>query len=373
MKRALLIVIAVLAAGRGMSAGQEAGKTFEPISEGGGIQVYLKMDFDKGDNPFTNEANGEVALESRADYAVSGRSLHVKRAKPGGYFGGRTSKLAVKGTRGLNIAFCVRARGMEKLSLNFYDSLKKDNTTPTSPAHVRDDQWRTVVFAVEDFHFNSDPPQRKVKANTRHTTLFFHGREQQGKSGEYWIDKFIIYRGVDTQAPERPGGLKGAAGRDGKVELSWREAEDNAFAAMYSIYRQADGGRWEKIGESIQPRYTDVLPKAGRYAYRVAAADYDGNVSKPSKAAVVRARAGGEAEEPSVQVADRMKYADNVRRIHAAGAGRVRHDVFLFAGDSITAADAYTHTLGQWLARGITVRRGVGQMRTGYGKAKIQE
>jgi hypothetical protein len=74
---------------------------------------------------------------------------------------------------------------------------------------------------------------------------------------------------------------------------------------------------------------------------------------------------------PTVQQTDRAGYAANVRKIHAAGAGKVRQDVFLFAGDSITAADAYTHVLGQWLARGITVRQGVGQMQTGYGKSQI--
>lgn len=373
MKRSVLIAVAVLTAALWPSAAQEAEKSFEPISEGGGIKVHLRMDFDEGDNPFIDEANGKVALESRTDLAVSGRSLHVRRAKAGGYFGGRARRVAVKGTRGLNIAFCLRAKGMESVSLNLYDALAKDNTTPTSPARVQDDQWRVVVFAVEDFHHNSQPPQRKVPANTEHTGMFFHGSEQQGKSGEYWIDKFIIYRGVDTQAPEAPAAVKAEAGQDGKVELTWAEAKDNAFAAAYSIYRKPDGGTWAKVGESVPTRYVDTVPAAGKYAYRICAADYDNNVSRPSADVAVRVEAGGKAEKASVQAADRSLYADNVRRIHAAGAGKVRHDVFLFAGDSITAADAYTHTLGQWLGRGITVRRGVGQMRTDYGKAQIGE
>ena len=181
--RFVKLIAVVLAAGCGLSPAQEGAEKTpgEPIFEGGGIQVYVKMDFDEGGNPFSNEANGQVALASRADYVVSGRSLHIRRAKPGGYFGGRTSKLLVKGTRGLNIAFCVRAKGMEHVSLNFYDALQKDNTTPASPARTWDERWRTVVFAVEDFHFNSDPSQRKVKANTKHTSMFFHGRERQGE------------------------------------------------------------------------------------------------------------------------------------------------------------------------------------------------
>ncbi len=374
MKRTLVVVTAALAIGWGVARGQEAPeKPFgKPISQGGGIQVYAKVSFDEGDNPFINEASGEASLESRPDYVVSGRSLHVRRAKPGGYFGARINKIEVAGTPGLNIAFCVRANEMQNVSLNFYDSLQRDNTTPTSPARVQDDQWRTVVYAVEDFHFNSDPPQKKVKAQTRHTNLFFHGPEQPGATGEYWIDKFIIYRGVDNQPPEPPGGLKAKAGENGQVELSWQEARDNAFAATYSIHRKS-GGDWTKVGESVPTRCVDVVPAAGTYAYCVTAADYDNNVSKPSEQVSVKVNSAGKAPQLSVQAADRQGYAENARKIHAAGAGKVRHDVFLFAGDSITAADAYTHRLGEWLARGITVRQGVGQMRTDYGKAKIQE
>ncbi|HET6426969.1 MAG TPA: SGNH/GDSL hydrolase family protein, partial [Phycisphaerae bacterium] len=110
--------------------------------------------------------------------------------------------------------------------------------------------------------------------------------------------------------------------------------------------------------------------------YRVTAADYDNNVSKPSKAVKIAGGPVSGAQAPPAltdQVRDRLAYADNVRKIHAAGKGKVRHDVFLFAGDSITAADAYTFTLGRWLARGITVRRGVGQMRTDFGKNNIDK
>jgi lysophospholipase L1-like esterase len=46
--------------------------------------------------------------------------------------------------------------------------------------------------------------------------------------------------------------------------------------------------------------------------------------------------------------------------------------VFLFAGDSLTAATVYTQTLGSWLARGLTVRQGVGTVTTEYGAANIK-
>ncbi|KKM03640.1 hypothetical protein LCGC14_1772410 [marine sediment metagenome] len=368
-----VVMTAAIALAALTATGQEA--SFEPISKGGGIEVYAKMDFDSGANPFTNQGKGVAALESRAEFVVSGRSLHVKRAEATGYFGARTTKIAVKGTRGLNIAFCVRTKGMQTISLNLYDALKRDNTTPTSPARTPDEQWRTVVFAVEDFHHNSDQPQIKVPANTKHTNLFFHGSESKGASGEYWIDKFIIYRGVDTAPPAAPSGVKANAGTHGLVELTWTEPKDNAFAAVYSIHCKGADGKWVKLDESIQPRYSYTVAAAGKVAYRITAADYDNNVSKPSADVTVTASSPGKIarEAATDQVKDRLAYADNVRKIHAAGAGKVRHDIFLFAGDSITAADSYTHVLGRWLTRGIPVRKGVGQMRTNYGKAKIGE
>ena len=150
MHRTVLVLVAVLM----VAASATAADKFEPITKGGGIEVYTKVDFNKGDSPFTGQGRAAVALETRPDYVVSGRSLYVKRKEPRGYFGGRTQDIAIR-----------------------YDALKRDNTTPTSPARVQDDIWRTVVFAVEDFHHNSDPPQRKVPADTEHTSLLFHGRE----------------------------------------------------------------------------------------------------------------------------------------------------------------------------------------------------
>jgi len=261
---------------------------------------------------------------------------------------------------------------MRNVSVNFHDAKRSDNTTPASPARVQNGAWRTVVYAVEDFHHNSDPPQRKVAAETEHTGLLFHGPENKGAKGQFWIDKLIIYRGKDTQSPDAPADLEASPGGPG-VMLTWSEPKDNAFPAVYSIHRKFTNRKWEKIGESILPKYLDTAPAVGRWSYRVTAADYDNNVSEPSVEVTIPISAAAPLSSPSKQVQDRLVYAENIRRIHAAGQGKARHDVVLFAGDSITAADAYTHTLGQWLARGIPIRRGVGMVRTGYGKSLISE
>ena len=374
MKRAILILGIVLTAGWAAAAGQEAAEedSFgKPIFEGGGIKVYKKVDFDEGANPFRREANGAVALEELADYVCSGRSLRVQRAKPEGYFGAGTS-VAIKGSKDLKIGFCVRAKGMLKVSLNMYDQIRKDNTTPASPAQVQDDQWGTALLYCKDFWYNNGQPQRKISTNTKHTSMFFHGSEAEGQSGKYWIDRFIIYRGYDTSAPDPPGEVQAKPGESGKVLLTWKEAKDNAFAVVYCVYRKG-AGKWEKVGEAVQTRYQDVVPKAGAYSYRVTACDFENNASKPSKDLTVTVKSAGEGlQGADDRVKDRLAYAANVGAIHAAGAGKVRRDVFLFAGDSITAADAYTFTLGSHLARGVTVRKGVGQMRTDFGKAQIE-
>ena len=354
--------------------GPAAQEPFAEPAATGGIQVYAKVDFGAADGSFQAAGSGALSLEAEPAPAMSDRSLHVKRVQPDGYFGARTEQIRIKGTRGLKIAFLVRARGMETVSVNLFDELRSDNTTPASPARVVDDQWRPVVFAVEDFHHNSDPPDRKVPADTRHTSLMFHGLERSGAAGEFWIAKLVVSRGDDTQPPSVPTDVSASAGEVGTVELRWREPADNAFAVVYSIHRKAAGATWQKVAEAWQPRYQDTVPVAGSYTYRITAADYDHNVSAPSSDLTVTVTSAGPvASAVDDRIADRGIYAENVRRIHASGRGRVRPDVFLFAGDSITGATLYTHALASWLGRGIAVRQGVAGVTTDYGKARIAE
>jgi lysophospholipase L1-like esterase len=354
--------------------GPAAQDPFADPAATGGIQVYLKVDFDGADGAFQADGNGATALETEPAAAASGRSLHVRRAQPGSYFGARTQRIRVKGTRGLRIAFLVRGRGMDTVSVNLFDEVRPDNTTPASPARTVDDQWRPVVFAVEDFHHNSDPPHRKVPADTRHTSLLFHGQERPGGQGEFWIDKLVVYRGDDTQPPEAPTDVVASPRDGGTVELRWKEPADNAFAAVYSIHRKGAGAPWQKVAESRHPQHRDTVRAPGTYTYRITAADYDYNVSAPSSDVTVTALAAGPAESPTEdQIADRHLYAENIRRIHASGRGRVRHDVFLFAGDSITGAMLYSQTLASWLGRGLAVRQGEAGVTTDYGKVRITE
>jgi hypothetical protein len=230
------------------------------------------------------------------------------------------------------------------------------------------------VFAVEDFHYNSNEPDQKIDLDTDFENLLFHGSEA-GADAAMWIDRLVVYRGRDTVPPGAPANVLAAAGNDGSVELSWEEPSDNTFAAVYSIHRNSGAGPWVKVGESLRPKYRDSQLSPGTYSYRITAADYDNNVSAPSSDATITttAAAAGVPDTPSNVVTDRIGYAENVRRVHARGAGRVRPDVFLFAGDSITAASLYTHILGGWLARGLTVRQGVGTVTSVHGADNIKQ
>ena len=337
--------------------------------------MFAKLDFESGSNPFKASGQGRVELGDDPAAAISGRYLHIARAAEGGYFGG-LMPVEISGSANLRIAFLIRARSMHRVAVNVFDERRQDNTTPASPARITDDTWRPVVFAVEDFHYNSGQPDQKIDADTRFASVFFHGFEA-GASPAISIDKLAIYRGPDRTPPAAPSDVQATPEPDGSVTLRWHEPADETFAVVYSIYRK-QGPTWQKIAESLQPVYRDQPFSIGTLAYRITAADYDDNVSAPSPevtATVSQSQAVSTAAavKPSAQVADRMNYAAYLRTIRERRAGKVRHDVFLFAGDSITAAARYTHILGSWLARGLPVRQGVGTVTAEYGAANIQK
>jgi GDSL-like Lipase/Acylhydrolase family len=339
-----------------------------------GTQVYLKVDFDAGENPFAPTDPAQATLVADANQALSGRSLHIARSREGRYIGA-TVPLPIKGSPGLKIAFAVRARSMRTVAVNVFDQRRQDNTTPASPARVFDDEWHPVVFAVEDFHYNSDPPDRKIEPETDFASLLLHGRED-GSAAELWVDKLVVYRGPDERPPDAPTAVRGNPDADGSVVLTWQEPADNTFAVVYSVHRKSGTGTWEKIGESLRSSYRDRPSSLEPHAYRITAADYENNISAPSPEVTATPTVAATTKPASGNappwMVDRATYAENVRQVHARGVGKVRPDVFLFAGDSLTAATVYTQTLGSWLARGLTVRQGVGTVTTEYGAANIK-
>lgn len=341
-------------------------------SQDTGPKVFVKLDFETGDHAFKPSGHAQVAVNDDPRLAISRRHLHVARTAEGGYFGA-IMPVEISSATNLRIAFLARAHSMQRVAVNAFDERRQDNTTPASPARIDDEAWRPVVFAVEDFHYNSTQPDNKIDADVRFSSVFFHGAET-GPSPAIWIDKLVIYRGPDRTPPAAPGELRATAEADGTIALEWQEPADDTFAVVYSIYRRAGASPWQKIAESLRTSYQDRPPAAASYVYRVTAADYDNNVSAPSAevtATVDQASApAAAAAKPPPQVADRLNYAEHLRQVKVRRPG-VRHDVFLFAGDSITAASRYTQILGSWLARGLPVRQGVGTVTAEYGAANI--
>jgi hypothetical protein len=370
--RAFTLVVVVCT----LSCGGEAPQGEAALSAAqAGPQVFLKLDFDAGKNPFTPTDSAQSTLVADANQALTGQSLHIARVRQGKYIGA-SMPLSIKGSAGLRIAFMVRASSIRTVGVNVFDQRRQDNTTPASPTRVFDDQWHPVVFAVEDFHYNSDPPDRKIESETDFGSLLFHASEE-GPTAELWLDKLVVYRGHDERPPDAPTGVRANPEADGSVVLTWPEPADNTFAVVYSVHRKSGTGTWEKIGESLRPSYRDRPTSVESYSYRITAADYENNISAPSSDVVVTPTVAAATKPASESappwVVDRATYAENVRQVHVRGIGKVRPDVFLFAGDSITAATAYTLTLGSWLARGLTVRQGVGTVTTEYGAANIKK
>jgi hypothetical protein len=341
------------------------------------VQVFFRTVFDSDAAGFKAEGNATVSLVAAPDEALDGRSLMIARSSPGGYFGAQLGDLGIAGSQGLRIAFTARARGKRAITVNLFDAARSDNSTPASPARTGDDDWRTFVFHAEDFHYNSDPPDRKVGGAERFVSLLFHGH-QQTDSPQFYVDNLVIYRGPDRTPPAPPGALQ-ADVSGGSVHLRWTQPADDTMAVVYSVHRQSGAGAWTKVGEAFRTSFRDDVPASGPYRYRVTAADYENNVSTPSLEIDVSATGdattagNGVTSAPGAVVQDRLGYAAHIRAVHERGRGSVRPGVFLFAGDSLTAASVYTHILGSWLGRGQTVRQGVGTVTTEYGAQNIRQ
>jgi len=376
MSRATILAAAVLAAA-GTCAGQarRAGATprpfAAPVATAGGIEVYFKADFEKA-NPFVKAGEGRVGLDDADGVVLGEKSLLVGHLGPEGYFGAG-AKLEAAGSKGLKIAFCVRAEKLRSVTVNFRDTVKDDNTTARSPALIDGRAgWMPVVFHVEDFRYNAGGSEA-IDAEARFVHLMVHAAETEAGAGAFHLDNVVVYRGRDTAPPTAPASLKIAPGENGRVELSWRPAKDNAAPAVYSVHRRRMG-RWVKVGETSGTRYVDVVPATGLQAYRVTAADYDHNVGPPAVAMPVTVRsAGPKPAPPAAPVADRLRYAANVRRVHQAGLRRARPDVAVFFGDQHLHPWAAFRTRAGTLARVLPVERGSPGKTTAFAKGRIAE
>ena len=153
------------------------------------------------------------------------------------------------------------------------------------------------------------------------------------------VRNLVIYRGDDITAPAAPEGLAAQAGDEG-VQLRWNPAKDDVGVAWYVISRASDRDKkFVKVAQTANMAYTDKPPAAGAYRYRVLAVDYERNVGPWAKEASVQAPKAFPQPEPTTAVKDSLFYAEHVRAVHEAGAGKVKKGFVYHYGDCINYLD----------------------------------
>lgn len=285
--------------------------------------------------------------------------------------GGGTAKsidLRIRGSAGLKVAFLARGTGgVGSVPLNMYDKRANDNTTSKAYRTVGE-RFRPMLHRCDRFRYNA-VIESTVSRNTEYSNLRFHGNQTGGK-GVLHLRELTIYRGEDTDPPAAPAGLKGEAGPDG-VKLTWKPAEDNVGIAAYVISRASGEGGFVKIAESRLPEYVD-RHGAGRRRYRILAVDFQDNLSGWSKPVTVSNPLDHPQPEPTQLEQDRAAYAERVRQVAAAGAGKVRRGVVMCFGDSLTGATNYRTYTESALGRYDVVAFGRAGWRTSGGRRVIQ-
>jgi len=298
----------------------------------------------------------------------------------------KTIDLKIRGSRGLKVAFVARgerdgrpgdfgrtdsgAPVTWRVCFNMFDRRAGDNTTSKAYRALVPGRWQPMLYYCDRFRYNARA-ESTVAGTADYTNIRFHGRAPGGK-GTLSLRDFCIYRGEDTTPPPSPAGLRAAADADG-VHLSWKRGTDNVGVALYVISRAGKDGEFRKIAESCVPKYLDHPPAAGTFRYRVLAVDFQDNLSSWSAEAAARSPRPFAQAQPGIQAADRVGYAARVRRIHAAGAGRVVKGRVLCFGDSLTGATSYPRGVEAALGRYVVVGRGYASMRTSFGRKRIEQ
>lgn len=172
-------------------------------------------------------------------------------------------------------------------------------------------------------------PRKSSSANL--TQLKFKATKNQ-------VRNLVIYRGDDTTAPGAPEGVVVQAGDEG-AQLRWNPAKDDVGVAWYVISRGAGKDKFVKVAQTANLTYTDKPPAAGAYRYRVLAVDYERNVGPWAKEVSVQAPKAFPQPEPTTVVKDRLYYAEHVRAVHEAGAGKVKKGFVYHYGDCINYLD----------------------------------
>lgn len=286
--------------------------------------------------------------------------------------GGPVKDFAVKiaGSTGLKLAFLARATGgITSVPLNMFDSQAEDNTTPKAYAEV-DERWRPILYRCDRFRYNGGDAFSTVRAETVYENVRFFGIPTPEHKGVLFMRNFVIYRGEDRDPPVAPDGVGASVGSSG-VQITWKAPEDNVAVVLYVISRAGNDGKFAKIGESVEAVYLDTPASAGDYRYRILAVDFQDNLSPWSKTVAAKTDRAFPARKLTNYETDRLAYTEHVRKVHAAGHGKVGKGRILQFGDSLTGALNYQLLTEAALGRYTVEARGRAGWTSSQGRTVI--
>ena len=310
-----------------------------------------------------DKSSGGVTVYQRID------QLDIKDAGKGPM---HDIPVKIAGSTGLKLAFLARATGgITTVPLNMFDSKAQDNTTPKAYAWV-DDSWRPVLYRCDRFRYNGGGPTSTVRAETAYENVRFHGSPTPDRMGVLSLRNFVIYRGEDVVPPGAPTKVAAGVGEDG-IRLSWQVPSDNVGVALYLIGRADTSGPFVKIAESGVPAYVDKPSTAGNYRYRVLAVDFENNVSLWSETVAARINTAFPSSRLTDYDLDRLRYTENIRKVHAAGRGKVVKGRVLQFGDSLSGALNYQLLAEAALGRYMVEARGRAGWTSGQGRTVITQ
>ncbi len=243
--------------------------------------------------------------------------------------------LGVKGSKNLKVAFVARGVGksVTRVPFNLYDLRARNNTSSVADRWI-DGRWRTIVYYVKDFNYNGT--HDRIAANTQFRSIFFHGNRSDDAKARLELRNLVVYRGDDRTPPSAPAGLKEIRAR----VFTWQPAKDNVGVARYVVSHEVEAGKFVKVAETAEPSYHATHHAGPRL--RVLAVDFENNVGPWSEPVIVKGVLTAVRDERVTQLQkDRAGYAANIRKIHAAGAGKVIRNRVFFYGDSLTHATIY--------------------------------
>ena len=284
----------------------------------------------------------------------------------------RSIDLNIRNSDALKVAFLARATGgVSQLPLNMSDKRSQDNTTSKAYRRIGEG-FRPLVYFCDRFRYNA-VVESTVSRNTHYTNIRFHSMAAKDGQGALHLRDFAIYRGEDTDPPAAPTELKAAAGKEG-VLLTWKPAADNVGIGLYTISRAGQDGKFVKVGQSHLPEYLDRALPNGTYSYRVLGVDFQDNIGRWSSIASLTYKGGFPvaAREASPLEQDRLAYADHVRKVASAGAGKVNRGVAMCFGDSLTGATNYPLSAEAAMGRYRVVAFGRAGWRTDGGRRVIE-